>query len=50
MFGGSADSARLMASATELAKDPEARALIETLDDARRRQAGATVLAPRWVR
>jgi protease-4 len=49
-FGAGADSARLLIAAGELAKDPEARAVIEDLGDARRREAGETVLAPRWVR
>ena len=46
LFGAGADSARLMAAACELSHDPEARALIESLHEARLRQAGATVLAP----
>ena len=46
LFGAGADSARLMAAASELAQDPDARALIESLHDARLREAGATVLAP----
>jgi protease-4 len=46
LFGAGADSARLMAAASELAEDPDARAVMEALHDARLRQAGATVLAP----
>jgi protease-4 len=46
LFGASADSARLMVAASELARDPEAQALIQSLHDARLRQEGATVLAP----
>ena len=46
LFGAGADSARLMTAASELAHDPEARALIGSLHDARLRQTGATVLAP----
>jgi protease-4 len=46
LFGAGADSARLMATASELAQDPDARALMDTLREARLRQAGATVLAP----
>jgi protease-4 len=46
LFGASADSARLMAAASELAHDPEAQALLQNLHDARLRQDGATVLAP----
>jgi protease-4 len=46
LFGASADSARLMAAAGVLAGDPQARALVESLRQARLRQAGATVLAP----
>jgi protease-4 len=47
--GGDADQTRLMAAAEALAKDPEARAALEDLSDARLRAEGATVLAPRWV-
>ncbi len=50
LFGGSADSARLLMSLNTLAADPKAKAVLEDMDDARLRQAGATVLAPRWVR
>jgi protease-4 len=46
LFGAGADSARLMTAASELAQDPDARALIEALHEARLREAGATVLAP----
>jgi protease-4 len=46
LFGAGADSARLLAAVDELAKDPDARALVESLREARLRQAGATVLAP----
>jgi protease-4 len=46
LFGAGADGARLLASASELAQDPDARALMDTMRDARLRQAGATVLAP----
>jgi protease IV len=46
LFGASADSARLLVAASELAQDPDARALIESLHEARLREAGATVLAP----
>jgi protease IV len=46
LFGASADSARLMTAASELAHDPEAQAVLQTLHDARLRQEGATVLAP----
>ena len=46
LFGASADSARLMAAASELAQDPQAQALLQGLHDARLRQEGATVLAP----
>ncbi|HWF78074.1 MAG TPA: signal peptide peptidase SppA [Caulobacteraceae bacterium] len=46
LFGAGADSARLMAAAAELAQDPDARALMESLHEARLRDAGAAVLAP----
>jgi protease-4 len=46
MFGGDADSARLMVAASELAQDPQARLLLENLRQARLRDQGATVLAP----
>jgi protease IV len=46
LLGASADSARLMAAASELAQDPDARALMASLHEARLREAGATVLAP----
>jgi protease-4 len=46
LFGAGADSARLLAATAELAQDPDARALIESLHEARLREAGATVLAP----
>ena len=46
LFGASADSARLMAAASELAHDPQAQALLQGLHDARLREQGATVLAP----
>jgi len=46
LFGASADSAQLMAAASELAHDPQAQALLQSLHDARLRQQGATVLAP----
>jgi protease-4 len=46
MFGASADGVRLMAAAGELAGDPQARALMESLHEARLRQGGAAVLAP----
>ncbi len=46
MFGGDADSARLMLAASELSRNPEARQLIESLRQARLREEGATVLAP----
>jgi protease IV len=46
LFGASADSARLMAEVGELARDPEARAVLGRLHDAQLRQEGATVLAP----
>jgi hypothetical protein len=46
LFGAGADSARLMAAASELAQDPDTRAMVETLHEARLREAGATVLAP----
>jgi len=46
LFGASADSARLMTAASELAHDPEAQAVLQSLHDARLRQQGATVLAP----
>jgi protease-4 len=46
LFGASAQSARLMAAASDLAADPEARAVLQDLHDARLRRAGATVLAP----
>ena len=36
----------MMAAAGELAKDPDARALLESLRAARARADGATVLAP----
>jgi len=39
-----------MAAAAALAKDPEARAALQDISDARLRSEGATVLAPRWVR
>jgi protease-4 len=46
LFGAGADSTRLMATASELAQDPDASALMAAMRDARLRQAGATVLAP----
>jgi protease-4 len=46
LFSASADSARLMTAAGDLAGDPEARTLLQALHEARMRQAGATVLAP----
>jgi protease-4 len=46
LFGANADAARLMADAGALAKDPEARALLESVREARLREAGANVLAP----
>jgi protease-4 len=46
LFGASADSARLMTAASELAHDPEAQAVLQSLHYARLRQQGATVLAP----
>ncbi len=46
LFGASADSARLMAAASELAHDPQAQAVLQSLHDARLRQEGANVLAP----
>jgi protease-4 len=46
LFGASGQSARLMAAASDLAADPEARAVLQDLHDARLRRAGATVLAP----
>ena len=46
LFGGGADSARLAGAASELADDPDARALLQTLREARLRRSGATVLAP----
>jgi len=46
MFGGDAESARLMAAASELTQDPQARVLMESLRQARLRDQGATVLAP----
>jgi protease-4 len=49
LFGG-ADSARLMTAAGDLASDPDAQALLQDIHDARLREAGAMVLAPRWVR
>jgi protease-4 len=46
LFGAGADGAKLMATAGELARDPDARALLQSLREARLRQQGATVLAP----
>jgi len=46
MFGASADGVRLMAAAGELASDPQARAVMESLHEARLREDGAAVLAP----
>jgi protease-4 len=46
LFGASTDQARLMAAASELARDPQARLVLENLRQARLRDAGATVLAP----
>ncbi|HUZ12412.1 MAG TPA: S49 family peptidase [Caulobacteraceae bacterium] len=46
LFGAGAGGVRLMAAAADLARDPDSRALIGTLHDARLREAGATVLAP----
>ena len=46
LFGASTDETRLMAAAGELARDPQARLLLENLRQARLRAAGATVLAP----
>jgi protease-4 len=49
LFGAGADSARILSSAGDLARDPDLRNLVNALQDARLRQAGAMVLAPRWV-
>ncbi|HVN01648.1 MAG TPA: signal peptide peptidase SppA [Caulobacteraceae bacterium] len=46
MLGASADGARLSAEVGDLARDPDARMLLQALREARLRQAGATVLAP----
>ena len=48
LFGGSADT-RLGQDIDALASDPQLRPLIQALEDARLRQSGAMVLAPRWV-
>jgi protease-4 len=49
LFGAGADSARILSSAGDLGRDPDLRNLVNALQDARLRQAGAMVLAPRWV-
>jgi protease-4 len=46
LFGANADSTQLMAAASELTQDPQARLLMENLRQARLRDQGATVLAP----
>jgi protease-4 len=46
LLGAGTDSARLMAAASDLARDPDAQALMRTLHEARLRQEGAPVLAP----
>ena len=46
LFGGGAEAARILAAADYVAQDPSAQAMAGELMDARRRQAGATVLAP----
>jgi protease-4 len=46
LFGAGADGARLLATAGEIADDPQARVLVDELHQARLRQAGAAVLAP----
>jgi protease-4 len=46
LFGASTDGARLTAAASALANDPHSRLLLESLREARLREAGATVLAP----
>ena len=52
LFGGGADtdSARLLAALHAVASDRDAKALLQDLSDARLREQGAMVLAPRWVR
>jgi protease-4 len=46
LLGASADSTRAAATLADAAQDPEVRALLAALRDARLRQAGAAVLAP----
>jgi protease-4 len=46
LFGAGADGARLMVGAGDLARDPDARALLEAVREARLRDEGAAVLAP----
>ncbi len=48
-FGVSADSARAVAAAGWLLGDPNAKAIMDEMMDARLRSQGATVLAPRMV-
>jgi len=45
-FGGGADGAQLMSDIGAAARDPEGRALLESLRETRLRQQGAMVLAP----
>ncbi|MFI4974979.1 MAG: signal peptide peptidase SppA [Caulobacterales bacterium] len=49
LFGAESDGARILATAGELARDPQARAVLGELHDAQLRQQGATVLAPRLL-
>jgi len=46
LLGGGAEAARILAAADYLARDPAAQAVVGQMADARRRQDGATVLAP----
>jgi protease IV len=50
LIGVDGDSARILAGATMLLRDPAAQSLLVDLGDARQRQTGALVLAPRLVR
>jgi protease-4 len=49
MFGGAAQSARVVSALAALAADPAARAVAAEVSDARLRAEGATVLAPRLL-
>src|SRR5439155_13366816 len=49
LFGAGSEATRTLAAAAYLAKDPRAQALLGEARDARLRQDGASVLAPRMI-